>query len=60
MKINEGAGLGLVTTLLPHYITKFSMFLLWLLYISLYTVGQTFLHFQWDILLLETGGLVEH
>ena len=58
--INEGAALGLVTTLLPHYITKFSMFLLWLLYISLYTVGQTFLHFQWDILLLETGELVEH
>ncbi|CAI9730487.1 Hypothetical predicted protein [Octopus vulgaris] len=28
---------------------------LWLLYISLYSVGQTFFYFQWDILLLEAG-----
>jgi hypothetical protein len=27
----------------------------WLLYLSLYAVGQTFLGFQWDILLLEAG-----
>ncbi|XP_021367200.1 lipase maturation factor 2-like [Mizuhopecten yessoensis] len=31
--------------------------LLWMLYLSLYQVGQTFLWFQWDILLLETGFL---
>ncbi|KAK2167802.1 hypothetical protein NP493_1259g00004 [Ridgeia piscesae] len=31
--------------------------LLWVLYLSLYQVGQTFLSFQWDILLLETGFL---
>ena len=31
--------------------------LLWLLYLSLYSVGGVFLHFQWDILLLETGFL---
>lgn len=31
--------------------------LLWMLYYSLYQVGQTFLWFQWDILLLETGFL---
>jgi hypothetical protein len=30
--------------------------LLWFLYFSLYQVGQTFLGFQWDILLLEAGG----
>ncbi|KAJ8023409.1 Lipase maturation factor 2 [Holothuria leucospilota] len=30
---------------------------LWLLYLSVYLVGQTFLWFQWDILLLETGFL---
>src|SRR5262245_33537816 len=29
--------------------------LLWLLYLSLLHVGQVFLSFQWDILLLETG-----
>ncbi|KAK9831355.1 hypothetical protein WJX81_004903 [Elliptochloris bilobata] len=27
----------------------------WLAYLSLFNVGQTFLSFQWDILLLETG-----
>jgi predicted DCC family thiol-disulfide oxidoreductase YuxK len=31
--------------------------LLWLLYLSLATVGQDFLGFQWDNLLLETGFL---
>lgn len=30
---------------------------LWALYLSLATVGQDFLSFQWDILLLETGFL---
>ncbi|XP_036376309.1 lipase maturation factor 2a [Megalops cyprinoides] len=30
---------------------------LWLLYLSLYQVGQVFLYFQWDNLLLETGFL---
>jgi hypothetical protein len=28
---------------------------LWMLYLSLVTVGQAFLSFQWDVLLLETG-----
>ncbi|KAM6424813.1 lipase maturation factor 2 [Rhynochetos jubatus] len=31
--------------------------LLWLLYLSLYQVGQVFLYFQWDSLLLEAGFL---
>ncbi|KAK3591845.1 hypothetical protein CHS0354_005041 [Potamilus streckersoni] len=31
--------------------------LLWMFYLSLYQVGQTFLWFQWDILLLEAGFL---
>ncbi|XP_056653500.1 lipase maturation factor 2 [Monodelphis domestica] len=31
--------------------------LLWTLYLSLYQVGQVFLYFQWDSLLLETGFL---
>lgn len=31
--------------------------LLWILYLSLYQVGQVFLYFQWDSLLLETGFL---
>ena len=32
--------------------------LVWVLYLSLVTVGQDFLAFQWDSLLLETGFLV--
>lgn len=32
-------------------------FLCWLFYLSLYSIGQTFLSFQWDALLLETGFL---
>ena len=28
---------------------------LWALYLSLTVAGQTFLSFQWDVLLLETG-----
>jgi len=31
--------------------------LLWMFYLSLFYAGQTFLSFQWDILLLETGFL---
>lgn len=30
--------------------------LLWVLYMSLFVVGQTFLSFQWDTLLLEARG----
>jgi lipase maturation factor 1 len=33
------------------------LFLLWLIYLSLSTICQEFLSFQWDILLLETGFL---
>jgi len=29
----------------------------WLLYLQILVVGQTFLSFQWDIFLLEVGGL---
>ena len=33
------------------------LFLLWLFYLSLFTVCRIFLGYQWDILLLETGFL---
>ena len=33
------------------------LFLLWLFYLSLFNVGQQFLGFQWDTLLLEAGFL---
>jgi lipase maturation factor 1 len=34
-----------------------SLLCLWILYLSVITVGQDFLSFQWDILLVETGFL---
>ncbi len=33
------------------------LLLLWITYLSLYRIGQTFLSFQWDLLLLEAGFL---
>ncbi len=43
--------LGLVLDLAPRY----CLALLWALYLSFVTVGQDFLAFQWDNLLLETA-----
>jgi lipase maturation factor 1 len=33
------------------------LILLWILYLSVFTVGRIFLGYQWDVLLLETGFL---
>lgn len=52
-----GIALAGATLIWQRLRSSFSYFLLWLLYLSLYQVGQTFLWFQWDILLLETGFL---
>ncbi len=40
-----------------NYKTRFSLIVLYLLYLSLYHAGQTFMNFQWDYLLLEAGFL---
>ena len=37
---------GLVCTLVPSLITSLSLLLLYISYLSLFTLGQTFLHFQ--------------
>jgi lipase maturation factor 1 len=42
---------GLIAGILPSVCTA----LLWLLYLSFVVVGQDFLGYQWDALLLETG-----
>ena len=52
-----GGMVGLLASLFPAIGNKASFIFLWLAYISMYSVGQTFLWFQWDILLLETGFL---
>ncbi|XP_061061398.1 lipase maturation factor 2 isoform X1 [Eubalaena glacialis] len=44
--------------LLLHQLRHFLVYLLlWAAYLSAYQVGQVFLYFQWDSLLLETGFL---
>ena len=52
-----GGMLGLLASLFPALGNKATFIFLWIAYISMYSVGQTFLWFQWDILLLETGFL---
>lgn len=50
-------GMGLALLLLFDLAPAITAFLCWLFYSSLMVVGQNFLSFQWDILLLETGFL---
>ena len=52
-----GTALSLTAVCLPRHLTKVWLAALWLGHLSLYQVGQTFLWFQWDILLLEAGFL---
>jgi lipase maturation factor 1 len=47
----------LFSALLAGYLERFSLIVLYVLYLSLCTAGQDFLSFQWDSLLLETGFL---
>lgn len=52
-----GAALSLIATLVEAFRDSIVFFFLWVLYLSMYQVGQVFLYFQWDNLLLETGFL---
>ncbi|XP_047452114.1 lipase maturation factor 2a [Mugil cephalus] len=52
-----GAALSLAATLVESLRDSVVFFCLWALYLSMYQVGQVFLYFQWDNLLLETGFL---
>ncbi|MCG9126261.1 lipase maturation factor family protein [Candidatus Poribacteria bacterium] len=52
-----GVGVGFSLLLIVGYIPTVCLTTLWLLYLSFVTVGQVFLSFQWDVLLLETGFL---
>jgi hypothetical protein len=51
------AGCVLSVLLFFQFRTRFSLILLYVLYLSLYHAGQIFLEFQWDYLLLESGFL---
>ena len=52
-----GLGLCLSVLLISGCWDPIALFCLWIFYLSLVVVGQDFLSFQWDILLLETGFL---
>ncbi|XP_040894593.1 lipase maturation factor 2a [Toxotes jaculatrix] len=52
-----GAALSLCAILVESLRDSVVFFCLWALYLSMYQVGQVFLYFQWDNLLLETGFL---
>ncbi|HYV31348.1 MAG TPA: lipase maturation factor family protein [Candidatus Binatia bacterium] len=49
------AGVGLSLLVIAGVAPAPCLFLLWVIYLSLTTVGHVFLEFQWDSLLLETG-----
>ncbi|MBW0000158.1 MAG: lipase maturation factor family protein [Verrucomicrobia bacterium] len=49
------AGTGLSLLLFAQVAPVFCLVALWALYLSLTVAGQTFMSFQWDALLLETG-----
>ena len=51
------AGCGLSLLLFFNILPRLSLLLLFVCYLSLVNAGQTFLHFQWDGLLLEAGFL---
>jgi len=52
-----GAGAVISVLLMAGFLPVVSLGLLFVFYLSLTIAGQTFLSFQWDILLLETGFL---
>lgn len=57
LNIQCAAGTVLAVLLVAGIAPTPCLFLLWLIYLSLSTVGSPFLDFQWDTLLLETGFL---
>lgn len=48
-------GVALSLVLIAGFFPPFSLAGLWIFYLSLVSVGQVFLSFQWDVLLLEVG-----
>lgn len=51
------AGMLFSTLIVVGILSVPSLIMIWLLYLSLVTIGQDFMSFQWDALLLETGFL---
>ena len=57
LQLGCALGLGLSVALLLGLAPRLVLALLWVLYLSFVPVGQVFLGYQWDYLLLETGFL---
>jgi predicted DCC family thiol-disulfide oxidoreductase YuxK len=57
LRIACWAGVALSALLFVGRLSRLMLILMFLLYLSLCSVGQDFLAFQWDALLLETGFL---
>ena len=57
LNIQCAAGTALAILLIVGLAPAPCLFLLWLIYLSLATIGRDFLGFQWDNLLLEAGFL---
>ncbi|HEX4263722.1 MAG TPA: lipase maturation factor family protein [Verrucomicrobiae bacterium] len=55
LNLQCAAGTVLAVLLIAGIAPAPCLFLLWLIYLSLCTVSDPFLGFQWDVLLLETG-----
>ncbi len=57
LRVVSWAGLVLSLGVLLGYANSIMLFLLWLFYLSIIQVGQVFLGYGWESLLLETGFL---
>jgi predicted DCC family thiol-disulfide oxidoreductase YuxK len=57
LNLQCAAGVVLAVLLIAGVAPAPCLFLLWVIYLSLCTIGREFLSFQWDILLLEVGFL---
>ncbi len=57
LQLLAGTGVAVSLLAMAGVATGASFALLWILYLSLVSVGQDFLSFQWDTLLLEAGFL---
>ncbi|MCC7411730.1 MAG: lipase maturation factor family protein [Gammaproteobacteria bacterium] len=57
LRLACGAGAALAVLLTLGVGQRIALVLLWALYLSLFYAGQTFMTFQWDLLLLEAGFL---
>jgi hypothetical protein len=40
---------------IKYFYNPFGFFIVWLIYLNFFIIGQVFMSFQWDIFLLETG-----